>query len=104
VEFEAVEGPLAVLRDCLALEEENGCTLLRYESEFGVRGWVAGWLVGMFYVRPFMKRFIREHLKELKETIEARARRSKIYPQRPCGADAYGDPDTRLLRYPSPKE
>lgn len=87
VEFEAVEGPLAMMRDRLRLEEENGCTRLWYESEFGVRGWVAGWLIGMFYVRPLMMRFIREHLKEIRETIEARARKSRIYPQRPCGAD-----------------
>ncbi len=84
VDFEGVEGPLPLLRDRFTLEERGGCTLFGYESTFGVRGWWLGWAVGMIYVRPTMRRFIRRHLEELKETIEERARRSKVYPQQPC--------------------
>jgi hypothetical protein len=84
VEFEGVEGPLSRLRDRLVLSEEDGCTRLRYESEIGVGGWAVGWLVGVLVVRPLMARFMREHLRELKETIEARAQRSHLYPQPAC--------------------
>ena len=69
VDFEGVEGPLA---------------LLRYESQFGLKWGVAGWLLARLLVRPVMQRFIQTHLSELKEAIEARAARSKVYPHVPC--------------------
>ena len=87
IDFQGVEGPLPYLHARFTLEENGGCARLRYESEFGVRGWVGGWLVGMLYVRPKMKRFIQEHLEEMKETIEARAQRSRKYPQQPCALE-----------------
>ncbi len=84
IDFEGVEGPLAILRDRLTFLPDGGCAVLRYESEFAVRWWVPGWIVGIAYVRPMLRRFMVEHVKELKETIEARATRSKVYPQVPC--------------------
>ncbi|MFQ5860654.1 MAG: hypothetical protein ACE5IG_03780 [Dehalococcoidia bacterium] len=80
VEFEAIEGPLSLMRDRFVLEDEDGCTCLKYESEFGVKGWVAGWLLGMLYVRPMLRRLMREHLAEMKEVIEARAAKSRVLP------------------------
>ena len=76
VEFEEVEGPLAMRRESLILEEEGGGTRLRYEAELGVRGWVLGWLLGVLYVRPKLERAVREHLKEMRETIEVQAKES----------------------------
>ncbi len=84
IDFEAAEGPLSILRDRFTLEDRGGCTRFRYESTIGVRGWLAGWLIGKLFVQAIMERFMRRHLAELKETIEARARRSKVYPQAPC--------------------
>ena len=84
IDFEGVKGPLPLLHDRFTLEQEEGCTRFRYESEFGIGGWVFGWLIGMLYVKPKMKRFIREHVEEMKQTIEARAERSKKVPQQPC--------------------
>ncbi len=80
VEFEAVEGPLSMMRDRFTLEDEDGCTRLKYESEFGVKGWVVGWLLGVLYVRPTLKRLMREHMAEMKKTIEARASKSRVIP------------------------
>ena len=94
VEFEAVEGPLSITRDRFILEEEEGCTLLRYECESGIKGWVAGWLLGMLYVRPTLKRLMREHLEHIKETVEARAGRSKAFPQQPCAPEGAISNDT----------
>ena len=84
VEFEGVEGPLPYLHDCFTLEDEMGCTRFRYESEFGAWGWWAGWLLGMLYVRPRLRRFMREHVEQMKQTIEERARKSRMFPQTPC--------------------
>ena len=88
VEFDTVEGPTAMKRDRFILEELGGCTCIRYESECGIWGWVPGWLLGVLYVRPMLKRLMQEHLEEMKETIEARARRSKMFPQQPCTLEA----------------
>ena len=93
VEFETVEGPLSMMRDGFTLQAEGGCTRLRYESEFGIRGGVVGWLISWLYVRPRMRRLMGEHLRELKETVEARARRSLAFPLRPCDLDPGGVQD-----------
>ena len=92
VEFETVEGPLSMKRDSFTLVEQGGCTNLQYKSECGVKGWVAGWLLGVLYVRPAKKRLMREHLLEMKETIETRARSSRVFPQQPC---IWEEPDDR---------
>ena len=84
IDFEAVSGPLAILRDRLELGEDGGCTVLRYHSTIGVRGWIFGWIVAALVIRPIADRHTRLHLLEIKEATEARARRSKIYPQQAC--------------------
>ncbi len=84
IDFEAVSGPLAILRDRLELEEHDGCTVLRYHSTIGVRGWIFGWLVAALVIRPIAERHARLHLRDIKEATEARARRSKVYPQQAC--------------------
>ena len=84
IDFEAVSGPLAIMRDRLELEEHGGCTVLRYHSTIGVRGWIFGWIVAALVVRPIAERHARLHLLDIKEATEARARRSKVYPQQDC--------------------
>ena len=87
VEFEGVEGPLDMLHDRFTLVAEGGCTRLIYESEFGMKGWLAGCLMGVLVVRPMLKRMMQKHLTEMKNTIEARAKRSRLYPKRPCAEE-----------------
>ncbi len=84
VEFEGVEGPLPLLWDRFTFEDVGGCTDFRYTSTFGLRGWLAGWLLGQLYVRPLLGRFMRQHVEELRQTVEARATRSHVYPQPMC--------------------
>ena len=84
IDFEAVSGPLAILRDRLELEGDGACTVLRYHSTIGVRGWIFGWIVAALVIRPIAERHARLHLLEIKEATEARARRSKVFPQQPC--------------------
>jgi hypothetical protein len=91
VEFEGVEGPLTLLYDRFQLQTEGNCTRLRYESQVGLRGWVLGWLIARFYVRPRLERLMRAHLEEMKEAVETRARRSKVYPQLPCAQEQRRD-------------
>ncbi len=79
IEFEGVEGPFDLLHDKLVLNIEEGCTRLRYESEFGIRGWIFGWFVGVCYAKRKLERFMRNHVLEMKQTIEERAERSKVF-------------------------
>ena len=84
INFEGVEGPLAMLRDQFDLQEEGGCTRLTYTSEFGLPGWVIGWALGRLVVRRMLHRTMVEHMEELRVTIEERAKRSRVFPQQPC--------------------
>lgn len=90
IRFEGVEGPLDLLQDRFLLENVDGCTLFRYESTIGLSGGVAGWLRGQLMVRPVLRKFMREHSRTLKATIEDRARRSRVYPYRQCGLAGAG--------------
>ena len=82
IRFEGVEGPVDLLQDRFVLQNLDGCTLFRYESTIGIKGGFAGWLKGQILVRPTLSRFMRDHSHRLKETIEARAKNSRLYPYR----------------------
>ncbi len=82
IDFLGVEGPLHFLRDRFVLEDAGGCTRFCYESTFGLKGWIVGWLVGRFRVKPLLTRFMLEHTRGLKATIEERAKRSRVFPYR----------------------
>lgn len=90
IRFEGVEGPLDLLRDRFALEDVAGCTLFRYESTIGLNGGIPGWVRGQLVVRPVLLKFMREHSRKLKATIEDRARQSRLYPYRECGLAGAG--------------
>ena len=45
---------------------------------------MAGWLQGQLVVSPLLRRFMREHTRKLKGTIEERAKKSRVYPCRQC--------------------
>ena len=85
IRFEGVEGPLDLLQDRFVLRDLDGCTLFRYESTIGIKGGIAGWFKGRLLVRPTLSRFMRNHSLKLKQTIEASARESRLYPYRNCG-------------------
>ncbi len=70
VDFEEVEGPFAMRRERIILQEEEGKTHLQYEADLGMKGWIFGWLLGMLFVRPRLKRAVQEHFRTIKETIE----------------------------------
>jgi hypothetical protein len=82
IRFEGVEGPLDLMQDRLVLRALDGCTLFRYESTIGIKGGIVGWLKGQLLVRPALSRFLRDHSRRLKDTIEARAKNSRLYPYR----------------------
>lgn len=79
IDFSLVEGPLQLLEDRFLLEDVEGCTDFRYESTFGVRWSIFGWILGKVWFERCLKQHMRDHLTELRETIEARAKRSRIY-------------------------
>ena len=84
IEFDGVEGPLPLLHDRFVLAEAGNCTNLIYESEFGLKGGVFGWLFGKLVVTYMMRRMMREHMAELKQSVESRSERSRVYPHPIC--------------------
>ena len=87
IDFELVpgEGPLVgglkLLMDRFTLRDASGCTVLRYESTFGIRWSWPGWLLGKLVIAPLISSHMRHHLDGVKDTIEARAARSRVYPR-----------------------
>lgn len=79
-----VAGGLQQLSDRFEFEQEGNCTRLRYKSRIGIRWSVGGWLLGKVLIGPFIKSHMVEHLGEVKELVENRAKRSRIYPQKDC--------------------
>lgn len=73
IRFEGLEGPLDLLRDRISVNEESAGTNVRYESTFGLRGSVFGWLLGMLYVKRVLGGFMRQHLQQIKASIEREA-------------------------------
>ena len=82
IEFELAEpnGILHILQDRFILEDADGWTRFRYESRFGLSGWMFGWLLGKLVISGMFRRHMRTHVTALKETIEARAVRSRRFP------------------------
>ncbi len=72
VEFEEIEGPLAMRRERLILDELGTSTCLRYEAKFAMKGGVLGWLLGLLFARPKLKHAVQSHLMEIRETFETR--------------------------------
>lgn len=88
IEFDGVDGPLPLLHDRFTLAEAGNCTNLIYESEFGVRGGIFGWLFGKVVVIRLMQRMMRDHVAELKRSVESRSERSRVYPHPECDEGA----------------
>ena len=84
ITFEAVKAPLPLMLCYWSLDEWGDCCLFKYDATIALSGSIFGWILGTLLVRPMFKRMMRQHLIELKATIEARSARSRIFPQRPC--------------------
>lgn len=74
-------GILRSLEDRFILDEVPEGTHFRYESRFGIGGWIFGWVIGQLAVKPLVKSHMRAHTAFLQQTIEERARRSRKYPR-----------------------
>lgn len=92
IDFSLAEGyeersifALNMLEDAFVLEARGGCTEMTYESCLAVKAPLIGWLLGRFVIGPVMSRHMSEHLWEVKVLCEARAERSRIWPQVECG-------------------
>lgn len=85
IDFELVpgKGPLVgglkLLTDRFTLHDASGCTVMRYESTFGIRWSWPGWLLGKLAIAPLIRSHMHHHLDDVKDTIEARAARSHVY-------------------------
>ena len=79
-----ITGGLQQLTDHFELEKKGNCTVLTYRSRFGICWSIGGWLLGKVLIGPIIKKHMVQHLGDLKEMIENRASRSRLYPQLPC--------------------
>ncbi len=75
---------LSLLEDAFVLEDRGGCTEMTYESRFAVKAPVIGWLLARLMMVRVMSRHMVEHLEDIRELCEARAVRSRVYPQGEC--------------------
>ena len=76
---------LSLLEDAFVLEDLDGCTRMTYESRLAVKARVIGWLLARLAIVPVMSRHMVEHLEEVRGLCEARAIRSRVWPQGECG-------------------
>ena len=84
IQFEAIRAPLPVLLCLWSLDQWDECCVFKYDATIALHGSLLGWIFGILFIRPMFKRMMREHLVELKTTIETRAARSRVFPQQPC--------------------
>jgi len=91
IEFDAVKAPLPMLLCSWSLDSWGECPHFKYDATIALHGSVLGWLFGLAFVRPMFGKLMRRHLEEMRETIEARAKRSRVFPQRPCPGDEPAD-------------
>lgn len=82
IDFELARpnGILRLLQDRFTLDDVDGWTRFRYESRFGIGGWVFGWVLGQTVIKSMFKHHMRTHTAALQELIEERASRSRQYP------------------------
>lgn len=76
---------LSLLEDAFVLEARGGCTEMTYESRLAVKAPVIGWLLARLVIVRVMSRHMVEHLDDVKGLCEARAERSRVWPQVGCG-------------------
>ena len=58
---------------------------MTYESRFAVKTPVIGWILARLMIAPVMRRHMVEHLEDIRGLCEARAVRSRVFPQVGCG-------------------
>ena len=75
---------LSLLEDAFVLKAQAGCTEIRYESRLAVKAPVIGRLLARLVIGPVMSRHMAEHLGDIKALCEARAVRSRVWPQQEC--------------------
>ena len=76
---------LNLLEDAFALEARDGCTEMTYESRFAVKTPAIGWILARLMIAPVMRRHMVDHLEDIRGLCEARAERSRVFPQEGCG-------------------
>jgi hypothetical protein len=79
-----ITGGLRDLSDRFVFDDHGSCTVLTYESAFAIRWSVFGWVLGKMFFARYLKDHMIKHLAEVKTIVEARAGRSKVYPQAAC--------------------
>ena len=74
VAFRHLAGPVPSAAEQFALAEADGVTEIEYRGELGIDFFALGRLAGRYWVRPQWERTVGEHLEDLKNRAEERAR------------------------------
>ena len=84
VTFRHLDGPLHYAFEEFTLTDVDSDTDLCYEGEFiWSRIPIIGWIGAMVYTRPLFERAVARHMAHIRETCEARARRSHLFRRPP---------------------
>jgi hypothetical protein len=73
--FRHLTGPVPRAIEQFELEDADGRTNLRYRGEIGIDFFFLGRIAAHYWVRPQWERAVREHLDDVKERAEQRAKR-----------------------------
>jgi hypothetical protein len=87
VGFRHVTGPVPYAVEEFTLADVEGGSELRYGGELGIDFFLLGRIAGRYWVRPQWERTVSEHLEELKDRAEARARAQAARAQGRASAD-----------------
>jgi Polyketide cyclase / dehydrase and lipid transport len=75
VSFRHLTGPVPHAVEEFVLEESGGGTELHYGGELGIDFFILGRIAGRYWVRPQWERVVRDHLEDLRQRAEQRAKR-----------------------------
>ena len=83
ITFEHLSGPLHYAREHFKFDDVDGReTDLTHSGEFiWSRFPFFGWFGGVIYTRPVFERTLVKHMAQVKQTAEARAARSRVFPR-----------------------
>ncbi|MCI0812684.1 MAG: SRPBCC family protein [Chloroflexi bacterium] len=90
ITFKHLSGPLHYAWEEFVLEDVSEFeTELVHDGEFiWNRIPFIGWFGGMIYTKPTFERLMIQHMGQIKETCEARAARSRVFPRPPAETDS----------------
>lgn len=81
IDFEHLDGPVRGLKETITVSADpGGGSRIAYVGTYEPRGIVHHLLAGLL-ARPVIRRIVREHFDDIRSRAEARAARSRVFPE-----------------------